>query len=311
MNRRLFLRRTALASALAGVSASTFGCRSTVSTEDADEKELYSISVAEWSFHRTIRDQKAMTNLDFPKVARREFNIDGVEFVNQFFMDKANDDNYLTELKRICDGEGVKSLLIMCDGEGNLGDPDESKRRTAVSNHHKWADAAQFLGCHSIRVNAATGNVGSPAEQQKRAADGLAELSTYCKKQKLNCIVENHGGLSSNGKWLAGVMDLVDMPNCGTLPDFGNFRIGDGEMYDRYQGVEELMPYAKAVSAKSMEFDEEGNEITTDYLRMMQIVLQHDYHGFVGIEYEGGKHSEHEGVRLTKELLVRVRDQLS
>lgn len=306
MNRRSFIKQSALAAA-AGLSAVSSGCKS---MGYGSSKEPYKISIAEWSFHRTIRNEQKMTNLDFPKVCRREFDIEGVEYVNQFFMDKARDENYLKELSRICEGEGVKSLIIMCDGEGNLGDPDDSKRKQAALNHHKWADAAKFLGCHSIRVNAATGNVGSFEEQQKRAADGLVSVSMYCRRLGLNCIVENHGGLSSHGKWLAGVMELVDMQNCGTLPDFGNFRIDGAESYDRYQGVEELMPFAKAVSAKSHEFDSEGNEVNTDYRRMMKIVLEHKYHGYVGIEYEGGKHSEFDGVRLTKELLVQVRSEL-
>jgi sugar phosphate isomerase/epimerase len=308
MNRRSFIQRSSLAAAAVGLSSFSSGCQT---TPGSSRKELYRISLAEWSLHRTIRNEKKMTNLDFPKVARREFEIDAVEYVNQFWMDKARDENYLKELERICQGEGVRSVLIMCDGEGNLGDPDEAKRKQAVLNHHKWADAAKFLGCHSIRVNAATGNVGSYEEQQKRAADGLASLSGYCGKLDLNCIVENHGGLSSNGKWLAGVMKRVDMKNCGTLPDFGNFRVSATEDYDRYQGVRELMPYAKSVSAKTHDFDASGNEIHTDYVRMMRIVLEFDYHSYVGIEYEGNSVSESEGIKLTKKLLESVRNELS
>lgn len=297
-----------MAAAAAGLSSLTSGCKSTGASANAP---LYKISLAEWSLHRTIRDEKKMTNLDFPRVARRDFGIDGVEYVNQFWMDKAQDQNYLKELNRICDGEGVTSVLIMCDREGNLGDPDPAKRKQAVVNHHKWADAAKFLGCHSIRVNAATGNVGSFEEQQARAADGLASLSTYCATLDLNCIVENHGGLSSNGGWLAGVMKRVNMKNCGTLPDFGNFVISPTEMYDRYQGVREMMPYAKAVSAKTHDFNDMGRETHTDYVKMMKIVLEFGYHGFVGIEYEGDSMSEYAGIRASKKLLLQVRHELS
>jgi len=308
MNRRAFLRRTALGTAAAaGVASLNSGCSTNGS---GSRKLLYEISLAEWSLHRTIFNEKKLTNLDFPKVARREFQIDAVEYVNQMFKDKAQDSTYLRELQRVCAGEGVRSLLIMCDGEGNLGDPDTAKRRQAVTNHHKWADAAKFLGCHSIRVNAATGNAGTFEEQQQRAADGLAALSEYCGRQGLNCIVENHGGLSSNGAWLAGVMRLVNKKNCGTLPDFGNFVIADGQTYDRYQGVTEMLPFAKAVSAKSNDFDAAGHEVHTDYRRMMKIVLDAGYRGWVGIEYEGGKLGEYEGIRATKTLLERVRGQL-
>lgn len=273
-----------------------------------DKKPLFEISLAEWSLHRTINGGK-LDNLDFAKAAKHDYGINAIEFVNQFFKDKAKNTEYLTELKKRADGEGVKMLLIMCDGEGALGDADEKKRKTAVENHFKWIEAAKFLGCHSIRVNAQSG--GSYEEQVERAADGLRKLSEFGDQHGLNVIVENHGGLSSNGEWLAKVMKKVDHKRCGTLPDFGNFRLNKDEMYDRYKGVTELMPFAKAVSAKSHDFNEAGDETQTDYLKMMKIVLAAGYHGYVGIEYEGGKISEPEGILATKKLLERVRAELS
>lgn len=303
MNRRAFLTHAALASA-AGWAALATGCST---TGNGSRKPQYSISLAEWSLHKTILNEQKLTNLDFPKVARREFEIDGVEYVNQMFMDKAQDTNYLRELQRVCAGEGVRSLLIMCDGEGNLGDADSAKRRQAVTNHHKWADAAKFLGCHSIRVNAA--GLGAPAEVSKRAADSLHRLALLADPYSIDVIVENHGGNSSNGAWLAATIRAADHARVGTLPDFGNFRISAGEEYDRYQGVTELMPFARGVSAKSHDFDAEGNETHTDYARMLRIVLEAGYSGYVGIEYEGDGVSEKEGIRLTKALLERVRAQ--
>jgi L-ribulose-5-phosphate 3-epimerase len=300
MNRRSFLQHTVLAS-----SALAFGCASLTS-----KKPLYQISLAEWSLNKALFGKK-LDHLDFPKTARQDYGIDAIELVNQFFMKKATDQAYLGEFKQRANTEGVKILLIMCDGEGALGDPDPAKRRQAVENHHKWADAAKFFGCHSIRVNADAKGAGSFEEQQKRAAEGLRALSEYCGKLGLNCIVENHGGLSSNGAWLAGVMKVVNLPNCGTLPDFGNFVVSPGKEYDRYQGVAEMMPYAKAVSAKAHSFDAQGNCVETDYRRMMKIVLDAGYHGFLGIEYEGNKLSEPEGIRATKKLLETVRDELS
>jgi L-ribulose-5-phosphate 3-epimerase len=295
----------------ATVSAATLSGCST--TNSCCAKPWFEISLAEWSLHRTIRNEKKITNLDFPKVAKQEFGISAIEYVNQFFMDKARDEAYLKELKGICAGEGVESVLIMCDGEGNLGDPAADRRERAVTNHHKWADAAKFLGCHSIRVNAATGNVGSFEEQQKRAADGLAKLGEYCATLGLNAIVENHGGLSSNGDWLAGVMKLVNKPNVGTLPDFGNFWIdrSKNEQYDRYQGMIDLMPFAKGVSAKSHDFDAAGNEKNTDYRRVLQIVKDAGYRGYIGIEYEGSGLGEYEGIRATKVLLEKVRTEMA
>ena len=271
----------------------------------AGSKEpLFKVSLAEWSLNKAILRQKTLDHLDFAKVAKTEFGIDAVEYVNQMFMDKGKDQAYLAEMKKRADDLGVRSLLIMCDREGDLGDPDAAKRRTAVENHHKWADAAKFLGCHSIRVNAKS--AGSYDEQVKLAADGLRRLSEFAKPHGLNVIVENHGGLSSNGAWLAAVMKSVNLPNCGTLPDFGNFRVSPTEEYYRYKGVTELMPFAKGVSAKSHDFDAEGNETKTDYVRMMKIVADAGYSGYVGIEYEGKQMGEMEGIAATKKLLERV-----
>lgn len=272
------------------------------------KKQLFEISIAEWSLHKSLFGKK-ISNLDFPVVAKKEFKISAVEYVNQFFKDKATDKNYLNELKKICDNEGVKSLLIMCDGEGKLGDPDKNKRISSVNNHKRWIEAAKHLGCHSIRVNASSS--GSYDDQQKLAADGLSRLSEFASTHGLNVIVENHGGLSSNGQWLSGVMKSVNMKNCGTLPDFGNFRIGGGKTYDRYKGVKELMPFAKAVSAKSHDFDDNGNEVHTDYHKMMKIVIDAGYRGYVGVEYEGSKLSEYDGIKATKKLLESVREKLS
>ncbi|GAA5510701.1 sugar phosphate isomerase/epimerase family protein [Novipirellula caenicola] len=298
-------RRQFLQASMAAAAATTLAGQRVFAAEGGDAP--YKISLAEWSLHRTLRDKsKGITNLDFPRITKEEFGIDAVEYVNQFFKDKARDTNYLTELKTRCSDVGVKSLLIMVDGEGRLGDPDKQKRKQAVENHHQWVEAAKFLGCHSIRVNAASG--GSYTEQLDRAADGLRRLSEFAAPHGINVIVENHGGLSSNAAWLAVVIERVGMDNCGTLPDFGNFYITRGEnpdLFNRYHGVQALMPYAKAVSAKTHEFDEEGNETSTDYERMMRIVVEHGYHGYVGIEFEGGG-DEYEGIRKSKALLEKV-----
>lgn len=295
-------RRRFLATSAALAAGVATGLSSSMARSE-EKQPLFNISLAQWSLHRTIFGGK-LNNLDFAKAAKEEYGIEAIEYVNQFFKDKAKDQAYLADLKSRADGLGVKTLLIMVDGEGNLGDPDENKRKQAIENHYKWVEASKFLGGHSIRVNAASS--GSYEEQRKLAADGLRRLSEFAATHGLNVIVENHGGLSSNGKWLAEVMKLVDMKNCGTLPDFGNFHD-----YDRYQGVTETMPFAKAVSAKSHDFDAEGNETHTDYFKMMKIVLDAGYHGYCGIEYEGGKIGEPEGIRATKALLERVLAKLS
>jgi len=300
LKRRDFLK---FGASIAGGLAAT-GLRGSLLSE-IKKPMVFKISLAEWSLHRSLQN-KEIDHLDFYSVAKKEFDISAVEYVNTFFFNKARDATYLKEMKTRADDLNVRSLLIMCDNEGNLGDPDDSKRKTAVENHYKWAEAAKFLGCHSIRVNARS--EGSYDEQIELAADGLRRLAEFGDSIGINTIVENHGGLSSNGKWLSAVMEKVDHPRIGTLPDFGNFRLDGEEWYDRYQGVRELMPYAKAVSAKSHEFDSDGNEINTDYYKMMKIVLDASYNSHVGIEYEGTAHSEMEGIRLTLELLKKVRD---
>ena len=271
-------------------------------------KKSFDISLAQWSLNRPLFDGK-MDNLDFAAHTKKKYGISAVEYVNQFFKDKAEDKKYIADMKSRAAGEGVKNVLIMCDGEGKLGDPNLAKRAEAVENHFKWVAAAKELGCHSIRVNAASD--GSYDDQVFRAADGLRALTEFAADHDINVIVENHGGLSSNGAWLAKVIDTVDHERCGTLPDFGNFQVKQGEWYNRYKGVLELMPRAKAVSAKSHDFDSDGNETKTDYLRMMKIVMDAGYHGFVGIEYEGRNLSPDDGIMATKKLLEKVRTQLA
>lgn len=274
---------------------------------------FFKISLAQWSLHKTLFDKK-MDNLDFAAKAR-SFGCDGIEYVNQFFMDKAKDAAYLAEMNKRAADAGVQQVLIMCDGEGGLAETDAKERNKAVENHYKWVEAAKTLGCHSIRVNAFSKHK-DPAEAAKAAVEGLSKLGEYGKQAGINVIVENHGGFSSNGEWLSGVMRTINMPNVGTLPDFGNFcvkRDGKGEWdgkcieeYDRYKGIAEMMPFAKGVSAKSNEFNEKGDCIETDYVKMLKVVKDAGYKGFIGIEYEGPTLSEEEGIKATKALMERV-----
>ncbi len=302
MHRRTFVKQAA--ALFGGLTVARWPSRT------GSSNEPFKISLAQYSLHRTLFAGE-MEALDFPLAARRDFGVDAVEYVNIFFLDRAKDASFLGALKERCDGEGVRSLLIMCDREGKLGDPDDAARAQAVENHYKWVDAAALLGCHAIRVNAMSDPALSFEEQQRLAADGLRRLCAFADPHGLDVIVENHGGLSSNGVWLAGVMELIDHPRAGTLPDFGNFDLGGGTMYDRYQGVHELMPYARAVSAKSYDFDETGACVETDYDRMLRIVLDAGYRGYVGIEYAGDGLSEPDGIRATHALLERVRADLA
>ena len=316
MRRRDFLK-TASASAaglaLAGCAgASTGGSGETAGVADP----LYKISLAEYSLHRALGNGE-MDHLDFPRLAREEFGIGAVEYVN-FFFDSA-DAGYVRRLKKRAADAGVRNLLIMVSREGELGAADEAARMQAVGNHKKWVEAAAELGCHSVRVDAL--GSGPPDAMRKQTADGLHRLCTFAEDYDTNVIVENHSEQSADGAWVAALIEEVDHPLAGTLPDFGNFCLDwSGEpwtsdcadAYDRYRGVREMMPYAEAVSAKSYAFDpESGAETNIDYECMMQIVTDHGYHGHVGIEYEGDQMPEYDGIRATKALLERTRAQFA
>jgi len=269
---------------------------------DAQDDPPFRISLAQWSFHKALKAGQ-LDHLDFAKVARTEFDIGAVEYVNTFFKDKATNRAYLAEMNLRAKDQGVFQHLIMIDVEGRLGDPDAALRQQAVENHKKWVEAARTLGCITIRVNAES--EGTPAEQQKLCADGLRRLTEYGASRDINVIVENHEDLSTHGDWLVGVIKLVNHPRCGTLPDPGNF-----PGYDRYKGLEEMMPYAKAVSAKTYDFDDRGDETTIDYRRMMRIVTGAGFHSWMGIEFEGDRLSERDGVAKTKALLERIAGEM-
>ncbi len=267
-------------------------------------EELFQISLAQWSNHRALFKKK-FTNLEWPEYTKKNFGILGLEYVNQFFKDKAKDQSYLAELNKRVGDLGMTNVLIMVDGEGHIGAGTDAKRQRTVDNHKKWVDAAKILGCHSIRVNS-HGEGKDDAEKAINCVKGLTELSNYAKNHEINVIVENHGGLSSNGAWMSKVLADVGLPNCGSLPDFGNFHD-----YDRYKGLAELMPFAKGVSAKSRSFNDKGEEQATDFRKALKIVMEHNYHSWIGVEFEGKHVSEDEGVKLTKKLLETVRTELA
>lgn len=301
-------RRRFMQAALGTLAASSFAGaamqadskkENTVSTDP-----LFRISLAQWSLHRTIRSGE-LDAMDFATCSTKQFGITGLEYVSAFYNERKEDDSFPADLKQRADDHGATSLLIMVDGEGHLGAPGEDERADAIDRHHRWLRIAKAIGCHSIRVNAHS--EGTPDEQIALCAKGMTGLMKHADALELNVLIENHGGHSSNGAWLSTLMRTVDHPRFGTLPDFGNFVLdwNTMEMYDRYTGVTELMPYAKAVSAKSHDFDDAGNETGTDYDRMMKIVLDTGYRGWIGVEYEGDRLSESEGIVCTRDLLTR------
>ncbi|MDR7132321.1 sugar phosphate isomerase/epimerase [Algoriphagus sp. 4150] len=309
--RRTFLKSAGLATATIGLGIPQMAFSS------IKVDPLFKISLAEWSLNKQLFSGK-MDHLGFP-ILTKKAGIEAVEYVNQFFKDKAKDMAYLKEMKTRAAGEGVKSVLIMCDGEGMLGAATAEERTQTVENHKKWVEAAKFLGCHSIRVNAYSSVPWSTSEQDYKtssdlASAGLHELCEFADGFGINVLIENHGGFSSNGKWLAEMIEKADHPRAGTLPDFGNFRIAneDGKAisYDSYRGVDELMPKAKGVSLKPTVWDDMGNESPLDYSKMMKLVLAHDFHEYVGIEH-GEEGREWESIEEIRIELENVRSALS
>jgi L-ribulose-5-phosphate 3-epimerase len=306
MNRRQFLEGSLACGALIAAGGAGDVPAKQSGKPEAGKIGEFKISLAEWSLHKALFAHK-IDNLDFPKIAKEEYGIEGVEFVNQFFKDKADDSAYLKSLKKRAQDQGVTCVLIMIDGEGDLSDEKEEGRTKAVENHKKWVDAAASLGCHAIRVNT-SGKPYTPTDVGP-VSEACGLLADYGAKNGIEVIVENHGGPSSNPDALLALMKAVGKPTFGTLPDFGNFPKDATGNYaiDVYDAIARMMPHAKGVSAKSYDFDESGKETKLDYARILKIVTDAGYKGFVGIEYEGSRLGEPEGIRATKKLLESLR----
>jgi L-ribulose-5-phosphate 3-epimerase len=291
--RRTFLSRGLRAAgglAVAGVGAP-------VVARWGGSMKKFEISLAAWSVHRMFGDGP-LKQIDMPELCRKQFDIGGLELVNSFFPSPQY--SYCKDLLRRAADNGVKILLIMCDGEGDMAHADKAQRQQAVRNHRKWLDVAAILGCHSIRCNAGDAKPGDK-DAISRCAESFAALVELARPDRLNMLIENHGGMSSDPDSLLAVIQKVNDPLMGLLPDFGNFP----PTVDRYDAVRRMMPYAKAVSAKCHEFDETGNEKHTDFTRMIPIVLESGYSRYIGIEYEGPDPDEIAGVKACQRLLAR------
>ena len=270
------------------------------------------MSLAQWSLHRTIEEGQLDAE-DFPFTAKSEFGFSAVEYVNGFYLPQAENKTFWRNMAAQTSGANITNLLIMVDDEGDLGNPDPEARKQAVKNHFKWVDAAAILGCHSIRVNAF--GEGEKEEVQAAMIEGMRALCLYAKTKRINVLIENHGLYSSDPFWVANVIKGVDMENAGTLPDFGNWCLSAkwgstqnecDSFTDHYQGVEGLLPYAKGVSAKSYNFDDNGNHEMIDYSKMLEVVKSSGFDGYIGVEYEGMELSEPDGIRATKSLLEKT-----
>jgi len=311
-------------SSAAGPDSESSAASQRNTSENEGEESWFKLSLAQWSLHKMIQSGE-LDPVDFAQKAN-ELGFSGIEYVSALYTDylKKGDDaeKAMQELLLILKDRSahyqVDNVLIMVDGEGHLAELDDAERNQSVENHKKWVDAAAFLGCHSIRVNAH--GEGTEEEVAAAAVKGLSALAGYAADKGINVIVENHGGYTSSGKWLSNVMKQVNLPNCGTLPDFGNFCINVSygsinaeeceDIYDIYQGVAELLPYAKGVSAKTYDFDDEGNQPLIDYYKMMKVVKDNGYTGYIGVEFEGDSMTEIEGIEATRRLIMKAAGEL-
>ena len=269
----------------------------------ADEKKApwLEISLQQYSFASMFRS-KQLDPLDYPKFAIDNTGIKALEYFNGFFEDKLDSAEFLAELKKRVGDLGVKSQLMLCRSDLALDAADADERTKAAAVLSRWGEFAKELGCHSIRVDCRS--KGDREEVKKQAIDGLHQLCDLLKPMKMNAIVENHGNWSSKGDWVKEVMESVKRDNCGTLPDFGNFKD-----YDKYQGVKDMLPWAKAICAKVHEIKEDGEAAHTDFHRMLKIVKDGGFKGYIGIEFEGGKNSV-AGVMGTKKLIEKTLKKL-
>ena len=300
-------RRDFLGTAAAALGLGAVGCAKVPARRDAPLAHVgmpvFPLSLGQWSLHRMIRSG-ALRPVDFPRFARERFDVGAVDYVSTLLGDVALDDPWLDELRRRADDVGVDAHVLLIDLEERLGDPDATRRAIAVDGHRRWIEAARILGCHAVRVNAYS--AGSADEQMRLCAEGLYRLCDLADPLGLDVLVENHGGLSSRGDWLAALVASVGHPRLGSLPDFGNWEYAPGLWYDRYRGVAELMPSARAVSAKAHDFDASGNETSTDFERMLRVVAAAGYTGPLEVEYEGERLSEEDGIRATIRLIRTV-----
>jgi sugar phosphate isomerase/epimerase len=307
--RRNFLTKSALSLAAASLAGRSAFAAHHKAGHANHADAWFDISLAQWSLNKDFWSGKR-DKMRFAEITKRDFGVNAVEYVNQFYLEGFNQ-SVTKELKKVSDGEGVKNVLIMCDKCGLLGDPDAAKQTASVEAHIPWLEAAKTLGCHAIRVNAHSDKSESYGTQLDRTADGLRRLCELGDDYGLHVIVEPHGGLSSNGAWLVALMDLVGHPRVGMLPDFGNYGSKrEGWTYDIYLGTAQSMPYAKGVSAKTHHFDADGEESTVDFRRLMQIVKDAGFTGYIDIEYEGKDIDPDTGIKLTRDLLVKLGGRL-
>lgn len=306
-NRRTFIKKTAIAAtAISMPSLYAYGIKS--------EIKMPKISLAQWSLNRAFF-AKTLDPLNFASIAKTDYDISAIEYVNQFYVDSSTDEKFWAEMATRASDAGVESLIMMVDEERKLGDLNLEKRKKAVEDHQKWVHAAKILGCHSIRVNAF--GEGNPNELEASLVDGLGKLTEYAAKEKIYVILENHGLHTSNTDFMTGIIKLVNNPYLGTLPDFGNWCLNAewgstqttkncSNIFPPEDGIAAFLPYAKGVSAKSYAFDDDGFDTVINYPKLLQLVKNSDFEGHIGIEFEGENMEEPAGIKATKNLIEKV-----
>jgi len=244
------------------------------------------ISLAQWALVQEIRDGK-WTNLDFPRIAREDFGLNGIEFVNTLFEVPTID--YLNQLKKNANAHGVKMVLIMIDAEGDGCEPTPELRKQFVINHKKWIDIAHYLGCHAIRTNCRGPKDVDEDEALKWAAESYNMLLEYAVPAGISVCIENHGGVSNDPGWMISLLEKVDKLYFGSYPDWRR----PADDFDNVEYLEKMLPWAVGMSYRNQ---------PTEELTAKMIKMSHDagYRGWYGIESSG-----REAILQGKELLKK------
>ena len=289
-NRRLFLQSLGIGSCGLSLGTNLFG-------KDKSDPSRFPIGIQEYTFNRILRSGK-LKHLDYPAMVKKELGIEHVEYWSRPFEGKHTDKKFVGELNSRTKGEGISNVLILVDEKHELDHEKKSERDKSVDLHKGWIDCAAQLGCDAIRVNCRMG--GDPKDNLNRAVDGVGRLCEYAKDTSVKVVIEPHGRNSQNPDWLLAVMKELNHPHAGILPDFNNFG-----SYDRYSAVEKTLPFAPAVCAKALKFDDEGNETHTDYFKMLKIVYESTFSGVISIEFEGHGVDPIVGSRMTQDLILK------
>ncbi len=285
ISRRNFIEKSLVAGAAAAITPSVIGSELFGSTPRLIKDD---ISLAQWALVDEVKSGKWKT-LDFAKIARNDFGLNGIEFVNTLF--EVTTEGYLKKLRKNADDNGVTMVLIMVDDEGDGCGATKEERNQFAINHRKWIDAAAYLGCKSIRTNCRGPENADKAEALKWAAESYNMLLEYAVPAKISVLIENHGGVSNDADWMVSLMKEVDNLYFGTYPDWRR----PADNFDNVDYLKKMLPFAGGMSYRNQPTE----ELTA---KMIKLAKDSGYRGWYGIE-SSGREEIKKGIELLKKYL--------